>query len=71
MKFLMAAMGHHNAVYRHISELYIYWNDNCGSNFKANMAEIEARLIGMIQAPARVNHHEIPTFRIKNLHHFM
>ena len=28
------------------SELYIYWNDNCGSNFEANMAEIEARLVG-------------------------
>ena len=27
------------------SELYIYWNDNCGSNFEANMAEIEARLV--------------------------
>ncbi len=36
------------------SELYIYWNDNCGSNFEANMAEIEARLVGMIQAPTRI-----------------
>ncbi len=53
------------------SELYIYWNDNCGTNFEANMAEIEARLEGMIQAPARVDHHQILTFRMKNLHHFM
>ena len=35
------------------SELYIYWNDNCGSIFEANMAELEARLVGMIQAPTR------------------
>ena len=45
-----------------ISELYIYWNDNCGSNFEANMAEIEARLVGMIQAPAR----KFTQFRMKN-----
>ncbi len=44
------------------SELYIYWNDNCGSNFEANMAEIEARLVGMIQAPTR----KFTQFRMKN-----
>ncbi len=44
------------------SELYIYWNDNCGSNFEANMAEIEARLVGMIQAPTRI----FTQFRMKN-----
>ena len=35
---------------------------NCGSNFEANMAEIEARLVGMIQAPAR----KFTQFRMKN-----
>ena len=45
-----------------ISELYIYWNDNCGSNFEANMAEIEARLVGTIQAPTR----KFTQFRMKN-----
>ena len=44
------------------SELYIYWNDNCGSNFEAKMAEIEARLVGMIQAPTR----KFTQFRMKN-----
>ncbi len=37
-------------------------NHNCGSNFEANMAEIEARLVGMIQAPAR----KFTQFRMKN-----
>ena len=46
----------------HGSELYIYWNDNCGSNFEANMAEIKARLVGMIQAPTR----KFTQFRMKN-----
>jgi hypothetical protein len=31
----------------------IYWNDNCDSKIEAKMAEIEARLVGMIQAPTR------------------
>ncbi len=48
--------------YVQCSQLYIYWNDNCGSNFEANMAEIEARLVGMIQAPTR----KFTQFRMKN-----
>jgi hypothetical protein len=46
----------------------IYWNDNCGSIIEAKVhAEIEARLVGMIQAPTR----KFTKFRIKNVHHFM
>ena len=56
-------ISHANVERPQPSELYIYWNDNCGSNFEANMAEIEARLVGMIQAPTR----KFTQFRMKNL----
>ena len=46
----------------------IYWNDNCSSLTEAKVhAEIEARLVGMIQAPTR----KFTKFRIKNVHNFM
>ena len=45
----------------------IYWNDNCGSKIEAKMAEIEARFVGMIQAPTR----KFTKFRLKIVHHFM
>jgi hypothetical protein len=45
----------------------IYWNDNSGSKIEAKMAEIEARLVGMIQVPTR----KFTKFRTKNVHHFM
>jgi hypothetical protein len=40
----------------YVSELYYNWNNNSGLIFEVKMAETEARLIGMIQAPTRKYH---------------
>ena len=45
----------------------IYWNDKSGSKIEAKMGEIEARFVGMIQAPTR----KFTKFCMKNVHHFM
>ncbi len=52
-------------------EIAVYWDDNCGSNFEAHVADIEARLVVMIQAPApNISSSDFLKFRMKYFHIF-